>query len=160
MLTCLQEVANLVNERPIGRIPNDPDDGSCLCPNDILLGRASTRVPQGPFRETSNPRDRVAFVQRLVDAFWKVWTRDVFPLLVPRRKWNVDRRNVCVNDIIMMSEPNMLRGQGKLGRIIKVYPGADGRVRSVKVKTDKGEYQRPVTKIVVLHPAEGFEDQF
>ncbi|XP_014672987.1 PREDICTED: uncharacterized protein LOC106813369 [Priapulus caudatus] len=24
--TCLQEVANLVNERPIGRVPNDPDD--------------------------------------------------------------------------------------------------------------------------------------
>ena len=26
--TCLQEVANVVNQRPIGRIPNDPDDGS------------------------------------------------------------------------------------------------------------------------------------
>ena len=27
LYTCLLEVANLVNERPIGRIPNDPDDG-------------------------------------------------------------------------------------------------------------------------------------
>ena len=39
--TCLLEVANLVNERPIGRIPNDPNDGAYLCPNDILLGRAT-----------------------------------------------------------------------------------------------------------------------
>ena len=157
--TCLQEVANLVNERPIGRRPNDPDDGTYLCPNDILLGRASTRVPQGPFRQTKNPRDRFAFVQKVVDAFWKTWIRDVFPLLVPRRKWNVDRRNVSVNDIIMMSEPNMVRSQWKLGRVVDVFPGVDGRVRCVKVKTAKGEYQRPVTKIVVLHPAEGFDDQ-
>ena len=33
--TFLLEVANLVNQRPIGRIPNDPDDASYLCPNDI-----------------------------------------------------------------------------------------------------------------------------
>ena len=38
--TCLVEVANLVNQRPIGRISSDPDDGSYLCPNDMLLGRA------------------------------------------------------------------------------------------------------------------------
>ena len=55
LYTCLQEVANLVNQRPIGRIPNDPDDGAYLCPNDMLLGRSSSTVPQGPFRETRNP---------------------------------------------------------------------------------------------------------
>ena len=59
LYTCLLEAANLMNQRPIGRIPNDPDDGSFLCPNDILLGRASAMVPQGPFRETSNPKHRV-----------------------------------------------------------------------------------------------------
>ena len=30
LYTVLQEVANLVNQRPIGRTPNDPDDGSYL----------------------------------------------------------------------------------------------------------------------------------
>ena len=45
LYTILLEVVNLVNQRPIGRIPNDPDDGSYLSPNDILLGRASTDVP-------------------------------------------------------------------------------------------------------------------
>lgn len=52
--TCLLEVANLINQRPLGRIPNDPNDGSYVCPNDMLLGRSSSTVPQGPFRETNN----------------------------------------------------------------------------------------------------------
>ena len=36
VLTILLEVANLVNQRLIGRIPNDPDHSSYICPNDIL----------------------------------------------------------------------------------------------------------------------------
>ena len=75
----LMEEANLVNERSIGRTPNDPDDGSYLCPNDMLLGRASSRILQGPFKETSDPRHRVEFVQKIVDSFWKRWARDAFP---------------------------------------------------------------------------------
>ena len=71
LYTCLLEVANLVNQHPIGRVPNDPDDGSYLCPNDMLLGRASSTVPQGPFRKTNNPRHRAEFVQKIVETFWR-----------------------------------------------------------------------------------------
>ena len=158
LYTCLLEVANLMNQRPIGRIPNDPDDGSYLCPNDMLLGRASSEVPQGPFRETKNPRHRVEFVQRIVDSFWKRWNRDLFPLLVPRKKWNTERRNVRVDDIVMVADPNAVRGKWTIGRVMSVYPGSDGKIRNVKVKTSTSEYQRPITKIVVIYPAEGYEE--
>jgi hypothetical protein len=80
--TVLLEVANLVNQRPIGR---QTDDGTYLCPNDLLLGRASSHVPQGPFLKTKNPRHRVEFLQQILDSFWKRWTRDVFPCLVSRK---------------------------------------------------------------------------
>ena len=87
-----------------------------------------------------NPRKRVKFIQQIVDSFWRRWTRDVFPLLVPRRRWNVDRRNVCVDDFVMVQDSNALRGKWITGRVIEVYPGQDGKVRNVKVKTPTGEY--------------------
>ena len=34
------EAASLVNERPIGRHSTSPEDGTYLCPNDLLLGRS------------------------------------------------------------------------------------------------------------------------
>ena len=49
LYTYLSEVANLVNSRPNGRIPNDPDVGACISPNDVLLGHSMSEVPQGPF---------------------------------------------------------------------------------------------------------------
>ena len=60
--TVCYEAANLVNERPIGRHPTSPEDGTYLCPNDLLLGRSTSRVPSGPFRETRNPNHRFEFV--------------------------------------------------------------------------------------------------
>ena len=160
LYTCLLEAANLINQRPIGRVPNDPDDGSFLCPNDILLGRASSIVPQGPFRETNNPRQRVEFVQKIVDTFWKRWARDVFPSLVPRKKWIVERSNVRVGDIVVVHSSNSVRGSWIIGRIINVYPGKDGRTRNIKVKTPTTQYERPIAKITLIYPVEGYkEDQ-
>ena len=50
------------------------------------------------------------FVQKIVDSFWRRWTRDVFPLLVPHKKWNTSRRSVQVDDFVMVAEPNAMRG--------------------------------------------------
>ena len=57
----------------------------------------------------------------------------------------------------MVQDSNALRGKWIAGRVIEVYPGQDGKVRNVKVKTPTGEYSRPITKIAVVQPAEGFE---
>jgi hypothetical protein len=145
LYTCLLEAANLVNQRPIGRIPQDPDEGAYLCPNDILMGRATNDVPQGPFRETKNPRHRFEFCQR------------VLPHLVPRKKWQTETRNVRVGDfIIVAADSGAIRGKWNSGTIQEVFPGHDGKVRSVKVKTASGTYLRPITKICVIYPTEGF----
>ena len=65
-----------------------------------------------------------------------------------------------------MQDSNAIRGNWKLGKIEKVYPSNDGRVRKVSVlyknvdksTTYKGgsfvEVERPVQKLVVLLPVE------
>ena len=158
LYTCIVEAANLVNQRPIGRIPNDPNEGSYLCPNDILLGRCSSKIPQGPFRETNNPRHRFEFCQKIVDTFWKRWSRDVLPSLVMRRKWQRKERNAQVGDYVaFLKEDNEIRGKWCVGRIVSAFPGADGIVRNVAVKTSESSYKRPVQKICVIYPVEGFD---
>ena len=158
LYTCLLEVANLVNQRPIGRVPDDPDDGSYLCPNDILMGRATNTVPQGPFRHTENPRHRFEFCQKIVGSFWKKWSRDVLPQLVPRKKWTTVKRNVRVDDFVIVADPNAVRGKWNVGKVRQVFPGEDGLVRNVQVETAAGNYMRPINKICVIYPAEGFDE--
>ena len=99
--TVLYESSNLVNERPIGEHPTNPDDGGYLCPNDILLGRASSHVPSGPFQEVCGKR-RFEFIQTLADNVWKKWTRNYFSSLIIQQKWHTARRNVKVDDVVIV----------------------------------------------------------
>ena len=46
--TVMFEAAELVNSRPIGKHPINPEDGTYLSPNDLLLGRSGANAPQGP----------------------------------------------------------------------------------------------------------------
>ena len=54
---------------------------------------------------------------------------------MPRKKWNTERRNVRVNDIVMVADSNAVRGKWTIGRVMSIYPGSDGKNRNVKVKT-------------------------
>ncbi|GFW38091.1 hypothetical protein TNCV_835301 [Trichonephila clavipes] len=35
-------------------------------------------------------------------------------------------------------------------RVVEVYHGSDGKVRTVRIKTKNGEFRRPITKICIL----------
>ena len=65
--TAFAEVKCLINSRPLRYLSNDPNDLQPLTPNHLLLGRASSCVPQGPFEEVRNPRKRFEFVQSFGD---------------------------------------------------------------------------------------------
>ena len=64
------ETDQLVIQRPIGVYPFNPDDGTYICPNDLVLGRASPSVPQGSFKERCIRLHRFDFIQTLVNVFW------------------------------------------------------------------------------------------
>ena len=81
----------------------------------------------------------------------------MFPSLLPRKKWHAENRNVRLDDFVIVESPNAIRGNWNVGRIVGVYPGQDDKVRNVRVKTRTGEYQRPITKIAVIQPAEGYD---
>ena len=86
LLSVLTECANLLNELPIGHHPRYSEDGVHLSPNDLLLGRSTSRIPSGPFEITLNPKKRFNLVQLITNIFWKNWMRDYFPTLIIRQK--------------------------------------------------------------------------
>ena len=154
--TLLYEAAQLVNQRPIGIKPKQPNDGSYLCPNDLILGRSSPNVPQGPFKERCSHKYRLDFVQKSVQCFWRRWTREVFPSLVITPKWHVEHRNVQKGDVVLIGDSNELRGKWTKGIIAETIPSIDGRIRRVKVtyNTPKETVERAVQRLIVLVPVD------
>ena len=164
--TVLFEVGNLINQRPIGTKSNDPNDGTYLCPNDLLLGRASTDVPMGEWDVKDNYRYRWKFVQEIVNSFWKKWSRDYFSTLLIRQKWHTETRNVQVGDIVIVQEQGIPRGKWKMAVVKIADTGNDNRVRDVTLRYKNlqdglnytGErdicVKRSVHRLVVILPIE------
>ena len=100
--TVFLEAANLINERLIGRRPTEPEKTSYLSPNHLLLGRASARVPSGPFEETDNPKKHFLFLQTIIGQLRKRWIRDYVPTLLIQQKWHTEHRNVKLGDIVLI----------------------------------------------------------
>ena len=59
-------------------------------------------------------------------------------------------------DVALISEDNIPRGKWKLGKIVDTFPGKDGRIRTVRVQTEKGTLNRPVQ---TLHLLEEYRDE-
>ncbi|XP_068235508.1 uncharacterized protein [Palaemon carinicauda] len=141
MQTVLFEVADLLNSRPIGIKPgSDCELGSYLCPNDLILGQASSKVQADMKFVDEKYKDRLEFMQRIVDCFWKKWQRDYFPTLIVRQKWHVDKRNVKPGDIVLVQDSNTIRGQWKLAQVRSVLSSRDHKARDVSVRY---KIQRP-----------------
>ena len=154
MATVFAEVKSLINSRPLGYSSSDPNDPQPLTPNHLLLGRASPCVPQGPFEESRNPRKRFAFIQSLAQHFWRRFVREYVPTLMRRSKWYTKGRQVKVGDVVLIVDYNCPRGKWDLALVKQVYPGADGVVRNVLLKTKSGEYKRSVQKCCIIIEAE------
>ena len=72
------------------------------------------------------------------------------PNLLPRNKWFRTRENVEVGDLVLELDPNQKISRWKLARVVAMYPGNDGLVRKVRIKTQCGEYDRPIHKLRLI----------
>ena len=154
--TIMYEAAQIANQRPIGRKPATPNEGTYLCPNDLLLGRSSSIIPQGPFSDVSSVKQRMQFLQEVVKRFWKRWSREVFPSLVIEPKWHTQKRNVQEGDVVLIQDSNVVRGEWKMGIVVQILESRDGNVRNVEVMYKNGntevKVKRPVQRLIVIVP--------
>ena len=66
-------------------------------------------------------------------------------------KWNKEEiRQLEVNDLVWIVDEIVTRAHYKMGRVLEVLHGSDGRVRSALVKTEDGKLKRPVVKLAPL----------
>ena len=62
----------------------------------------------------------------------------------------MDIRDVNVNEIVFVIQPDSPRGHWPLGRVTEVYPGRDGHTRVAKLVCGAKTVVTPITKLIPL----------
>ena len=119
-----------------------------MTPNSLIYGEAnfvstvedSHLIPKGDLRK------RFKYVNRCKDYVWNRWTREYVKGL--RERHNLKHGNISlkpkIGDVVVIKGDEKNRGKWKLGIITATYPGNDGIIRAVELRTNNGNLQRPV----------------
>lgn len=149
--TLLAQIEACLNSRPLCPLSNDPNDLQVLTPGHFLTGAPLTAIPEANVSDISLSRlRRWQLVQCIFQHFWKRWQTEYLSKLQQCPKWLHSRNNLKLGDLVLIKNELLPPLQWKLGRITQNFPGSDGQVRVVTVKTLQGEVRRPIHKLCLL----------
>ncbi|XP_061395049.1 uncharacterized protein LOC133330652 [Musca vetustissima] len=149
--TILAAIEACLNSRPLTPQSDDIDDLTALTPGHFLIGSAllSPAEPE-EFPTKIAMLNRWRKLKLVQQEFCRRWKCDYLKELNKRNKWKNPSPNLQVNDLVVLSQEMGSPNEWRLGRVIKLYPGSDGLVRVVDLKTPSGILRRPVHKLVLL----------
>ncbi|XP_049277727.1 uncharacterized protein LOC125761030 [Anopheles funestus] len=151
LATILSQVEAQLNSRPLTPLSEDPAELNVLTPAHFLIGAPLNTVPE--IDVTAVPVNRLRHYEQLqliIQTHWKRWRGEY---LCELHNENQRRRvavPLSVGQMVILKEDGKMPLQWPLGRISKLFPGLDGVVRVVNIRTKLGEYKRPVSRICLL----------
>ena len=89
-------------------------------------------------------------LRNMYEHFWSRWSEEYLRTLQQRPKWRTKQTRIKVGDLCLLRNEQYPPCKWPLARVIKVYPGSDGMVRVVDIKTATSSYTRPISKISLL----------
>lgn len=152
LATLLIRIEAILNSRPLCALNTDPNDGvDCLTPGHFLTGAPLVARPEYDVSEENISHiTRWKRIAHASQCFWKRWATDYLNTLMQRTKGLNTTENIQCGDIVLVANELLSSQKWPLARVIETFPGKDGIIRVVKVKTASGEMIRPVTKLLVL----------
>ncbi|UYV84003.1 hypothetical protein LAZ67_X000860 [Cordylochernes scorpioides] len=148
--TLLCQIEACLNSRPLVESSSDPNDLQALTPGHFLIGTSMIDIPEPTSKDQFNLTSRWNLVQKLRNSFWKRWSGEYINSLQQKGKWRQKKLNLEVDQLVLIKEDGTPPMRWRLGRIIEVFPGSDKVVRVALVRTARGVFKRPITKLAPL----------
>ena len=145
------EFEKILNNRPIAKLPDSPDDWTALAPNFILTGSLAEYVQLGNFLKADAYHRSWKKIEYLAKQFWKQWLNQYLSLLQPKQTWFGASSNLQPGDLVLMMNESVPQGQWPKAIVVKKLPDKCGLVRRVRLRTSDGSvFMRDIQKLCLL----------
>jgi len=150
-LTLVLQAEQIVNSRPLLRVESNFDE--VITPSHFWLGRSPMEIiPNLNEAATNNIEKNWKFRNKIAQHFKKEFVKLYLSQLVPLNKWLQTNNKISLGDVVLIREKTISTYKWPMGRVVQIFPGKDGEIRVVKVKTKNVILTRPVNKLCVLVP--------
>nr|CAD2185106.1 unnamed protein product [Meloidogyne enterolobii] len=160
MITLLTEIEKYVNERPLTYI-SENEINEVITPWKILVPYPDNEpilkideeeeeyIPKGDTR--AELIKRYTQNRSLAKHYWDLWKKEYLPSLLERQRRKLENNQPPkVGELTLIEQSEGKRNQWKVGKIEKLYTGADDQIRSALVKVQGKFLKRPINKLYNL----------
>lgn len=120
----------------------------------LLTQKGGVPSPPGDFTDKDLLTKQWRQVQSLANRFWNCWSCEYLPTLLRRRKWHKSYKNPQEGDIVLLKDTQVARNHWPTAIITRTFPGKDGRVRKVELRTtvqgSSKTFLRPDSEVILL----------
>ena len=110
--TVFTEAERIANTRPLTPNSSCPGESEPLTLSHFLNLRPSTNIPPDVVSEKDKfSQKRWRQAQLLANHYWRRWLKEYVPTLQERPKWQREKRNLHVGDIVLVGDDNVARSQ-------------------------------------------------
>ena len=149
--TIVCQVEARMNSRPLTPLNPTNEDVTDV----FLIGQSLIALPDRfSVTQPLTLLHRWQLCQNIVNHFWRKWSREYLTVLNRYTKNHSRSTNISVGDIVVLRDEMLFPTRWPLARVIQVHPGKDNIIRVATIKTAKGIYKRPITKLVIILPME------
>lgn len=149
--TLLSKIEACLNSRPLSPMSENPSDLVALTPGHFLTGSPILNPIDPEIREAPmSIRNRWQRLKAIHQHFCSRWKNEYLKELHKRNKWKSPEDNLKEKMMVVVKEDNLPPNCWRLGRVQKVFPGHDKRIRVAEILTQRGTVLRPITKLVAL----------
>ena len=146
----LTEIEACLNSRPLCALSDDPFNPTYLSPGHFLIGEPLTQLPMLDYTNVScNRLSRWQTYEQQLQQFWQRWSADYLQDL-QRQRWQRTVPNLQPGDLLLLREDNTTPLHCPTAVITDVHPGKDRIVWVVTLRTPRGNFKRPISKICPL----------
>jgi len=151
LCTLLTEIEACMNSRPLCDLSDDPFNPTCLSPGHFLIGEPLIQLSAADLSDVKcNRLSRWQTYQQQLQQFWKRWSSDYLQGLQQRHRWLKASPNLQPGTLVLLKEDNTTPLHWPTAVVTNIHPGQDGIVRVVTIRTPKGVFKRPTSKIFPL----------
>ncbi len=160
--TAFAVVESILNARPLAYVSSHAADLQPLTPNHFLGGGGSRCwISFAEDTAGSTLAKRWTAIHRITSAFWSRFYKEIVPFMLlstsKRAAGAASVASLKEGDVVMFLLPSGVK-RWPLGRIVRTFPGPDGRIRTVEIRAasslQHATFRRDIRHVSLLLPAD------
>ncbi|GFU22779.1 integrase catalytic domain-containing protein [Trichonephila clavipes] len=149
LYTVLCDCESIINCRPLTYVSENPEELIPLTPSMFLISNKNSNIEDIEELNSNSLNKRIKYRSKLLKDLRQRFRNEYLSQLIQKHN-EKESRDPQIGEVVLVGDDNKKRLFWALAKIIELIPGRDGKIRTVRLKTQDGKMLRPIQRMYPL----------